>query len=83
MEQELLEERLNNEKRFKEMQGKNDDIIEKLRLEFKCSYEDAKKIYDETRQEAKNLEAEYKERLAQQEEEHELEIRELNSKHKA
>lgn len=65
------------------MQGKNEGIINELRKEFKGSYDEAKKVYDETRIESKNLEAEYKERLAQQEEEHELEIRELNSKHKA
>jgi chromosome segregation ATPase len=64
------------------MKDKNKEIIERLREEFKCSYEDAKKIYDETRMSSKNLESEYKERLAQQEEEHELEIRELNNKHK-
>lgn len=47
------------------MEINNEKAIDRLRSEFDSSYKNALRIYEETRKESKNLELEYKERLAQ------------------
>lgn len=82
LETELMEERRNNELKLAEIRDSNAKALMRLRQDFASSFEEAQRNYEQTKETTKNLDNEYKKRLAQQEEEHELEIRELNSKHK-
>lgn len=52
LEQELLEERMVNENRFKKMEDQNQEIIDRLQNEFKESFNRAQQIYETTKQSA-------------------------------
>lgn len=53
-----------------------------MKEEFTDNFLKAEKVYESTKATADELKMIYEEKLAQQEEEHEYEIKELNKKHK-
>lgn len=82
LEQQLMEERMKFEKNLRELERKHDQNIGLLKEEFTENFMKAEKVYESTKATADELRMIYEEKLAQQEEEHEYEIRELNQKHK-
>ncbi|EAR88012.2 WD domain, G-beta repeat protein (macronuclear) [Tetrahymena thermophila SB210] len=79
-EQELKEERLKFEKKIKELSRKQDTNIDILKKEFNLNFGKAQKVYESTKMTAEELKKVYEERLSQQEEEHESEIRNMVEK---
>lgn len=82
LEQQLMEERMKFEKNLRDLERKHDQNIGLLKEEFTENFMKAEKVYESTKATADELRMIYEEKLAQQEEEHEYEIRELNQKHK-
>lgn len=67
---------------MKALERKQDSNIGLLKEEFTDNFLKAEKVYESTKATADELRMIYEEKLGQQEEEHEYEIRELNKKHK-
>lgn len=70
------------EKKLKEVERRHDTNISQLKGDFNDNFNKAQKVYETTKATANELRKIYEEKLTQQEEEHEIEIRDLNDRHK-
>lgn len=77
LKQELAEEIMKHEEKLRSLDGKNQSTLEQLQSDFRDKFVSAQKVYENTKQTADELKEVCEERLAQTEEEHELEISEL------
>ncbi|EGR29862.1 WD repeat protein [Ichthyophthirius multifiliis] len=76
-EMEMKEEALKFERTIKELQKKHDNNINMLKTEFNQNFHKAQKVYENMKLTADDVKKLYEEKLSQQEEEHEIEVRQI------
>ncbi|CAD8162078.1 unnamed protein product [Paramecium pentaurelia] len=82
LEQDLMEERRRNQAQAKEFESKHTSYIEELKEKFYKNFQITAKALENNQNQADQLKATYEEILAQQEEDHEFEIKDLNDRQK-